>query len=142
MSTSRTLNRALWTVQVLLALLYIWSGTTKLTLPAAAMQAPGPVHFPTLFYRFIAICELLGAVGLILPSLLRIRPVLTPLAASCLFIIMIGATTVTFMLGMYNAVSLPIIAGVLDAFVAYGRFRLAPISAAVQSEGQLLAASR
>ena len=54
---------------------------------------------PGLFLRFIGLCEVLGALGLILPRLLGIRPGLTPLAATGLVIIMVGATVVTLMAG-------------------------------------------
>jgi DoxX-like family len=88
----------------------------------------GPVTLPGLFLRFIGVCEVLGAAGLILPSLLRIRPALTPVAAAGLVIIMIGATTVTLIgLGAAQAV-FPLIVGALATFVAYGRSRIAPIA--------------
>lgn len=79
---------ALWIVQVLLALLFVFAGGAKLVLPAEAMK--GPVPLPVLFLRFIGVCEVVGAFGLILPGLLRIRPGLTQLAAAGLVIIMLG----------------------------------------------------
>ena len=77
------------------------------------------------FLRFIGVVEILGAVGLILPALLRIRPVLTPLAAVGLFIIMIGATVLSLSTG--PLVLIPLSTGVLVALVAYGRWRVAPV---------------
>ena len=71
---------ALWFVQAVLALAFVFSGVMKLILPPEALTAAFPL--PVLFVRFIGVCEVLGAVGLILPGLLRIRPVLTPLAAA------------------------------------------------------------
>jgi hypothetical protein len=79
---------------------------------------------PGLFLRFIALCEVLGALGLILPGLLRIRPGLTPLAAAGLVIIMIGAVVVTLMTGDIPTALLPLVVGILAALVAYGRWRL------------------
>jgi hypothetical protein len=115
----------LWTVQVLLALLFLFAGGAKLVLPAEALLK-GPVALPVLFLRFIGVCEVLGAIGLILPGLLRIRPRLTPLAAGGLAIIMIGATVVNLM-GEGSAVALiTLVVGLLAAFVAYGRWRLIP----------------
>ena len=115
---------ALWTVQVLLALLFLFGGGAKLVLPAEALK--GPVAVPVLFLRFIGVCEVLGALGLILPGLLRIRPDLTPLAAAGLVIIMLGAT-VTNLVGGGIAIALMTLAlALLAAFVAYGRWRLAP----------------
>lgn len=119
----------LWIIQVLLALLFLFAGGTKLVLPIEtlnSMGSPNAIHLPGLFIRFIGVCEVLGALGLILPGLLRIRPGLTPLAAAGLVIIMIGATVLTFAADGF-AVALPaVVVGLLAAFVAYGRWRLAP----------------
>src|SRR6266536_4128532 len=83
----------LWIVQGLLALAFLFAGGMKLILPIEEMTKQTPL--PGLFLRFIGVAEVLGAVGLILPGLLRIRPGLTPLAAAGLVIIMLGATVVT-----------------------------------------------
>ena len=79
-----------------------------------------------LFLRFVAVAEVLGAIGLILPGLLRIRPGLTPLAAAGLVIIMTGATALTLVYGDATQALIPLVVGLLAAFVAYGRWRLAP----------------
>jgi hypothetical protein len=79
------------------------------------------------FLHFIGVCEILGGIGLVLPSLLRIKPGLTPLAAACLVIIMIGATTITIMTGMGATALIPFVTGLLVVFIAYGRWRLAPL---------------
>jgi hypothetical protein len=68
----------------------------------------------------------LGAIGLILPGLLRIRPGLTPLAAAGLVIIMIGATGIGLWAGDVAITVISLVVGLLAAFVAYGRWRLAP----------------
>ncbi len=70
--------------------------------------------------------EVLGAFGLVLPGLLRIRQGLTPLAAAGLVIIMIGATVVMWAGGMVAVALMNVIVALLAAFVAYGRWRLAP----------------
>jgi uncharacterized membrane protein YphA (DoxX/SURF4 family) len=119
------MNRALWIVQVLLALLFLFAGGMKLILPIEEMTKQIPL--PGLFLRFIAVVEILGAIGLILPGLLRIRPGLTPLAAVGLVIIMIGAIVVTLATGGGAQALLPLVTGLLAAFVAYGRWRLAPL---------------
>ena len=119
-----TVNRVLWIVQGLLALIFLGAGVPKLVLPLAAMQ--GPVELPGLLLRFIGVCEVLGAIGLILPGLLRIRPRLTPLAACGLVIIMAGAVVITLMGGGGALTLVPLTVGLLAAFVAYGRWRLAP----------------
>ncbi len=104
---------ALWIVQGLLALIFLFSGGMKLVLPIEVLTEQMPL--PGLFVRFIGAAEVLGAIGLILPGLLRIRPGLTPMAAAGLVIIMIGATGLTLAL-------IPLVVGLLAAFVAYGRW--------------------
>src|SRR5262249_22151810 len=118
---TRVKNYALWTVQWLLALLFLWAGGVKLVLPLEMLK--GPVAPPGLFVRFIGVAETLGAIGSILPWLLRIRPVLTPLAASGLVIIMIGATVITLIGGGGTFALIPTTVGILAASVAYSRAR-------------------
>jgi len=115
---------ALWIVQGLLAALFLFAGGAKLVLPLDQMT--GPVALPGWFLRFLGVAEVLGALGLILPGLLRIRPGLTPLAAAGLVIIMIGATVVTLAGGMVAVALMNLVVALLAAFVAYGRWRLAP----------------
>ncbi|HET6891153.1 MAG TPA: DoxX family protein [Pyrinomonadaceae bacterium] len=114
----------LWIIQILLALLFLFAGGTKLVLPIevlTAMGSPNQVHLPGWFIRFIGVCEVLGALGLILPGLLKIRPQLTWLAAAGLVTIMIGATVVTFVADGIGPALIPFIVGLLLVFVAYGR---------------------
>lgn len=118
------MNVVLWIIQVLLALLFLFAGGTKLILPIEEMTKQMPM--PGLFLRFLGVAEVLGALGLILPGLLRIKPGLTPLAAALLVIIMIGATVVSLKMGVSAAV-IPFATGVLLVFVAYGRWRLVPL---------------
>lgn len=113
-----TRNAALWTVQALLAALFLFAGSLKLVLPIEAMA--GPVELPGLFLRFIGVCEVLGAIGLILPQLLGIRPGLTPLAAQGLVVIMCGATAITATASVAQAF-IPAVVGLLCATVAWGR---------------------
>lgn len=122
------MNIVLWIIQVLLALLFLFAGGTKLVLPIEVLNAQGPpnaVHLPDLFIRFIGVVEVLGALGLILPGLFRVKTWLTPLAAAGLVIVMIGAAAVSLKIGVGAAV-VPFVTGLLLAFVAYGRWRLAP----------------
>jgi uncharacterized membrane protein YphA (DoxX/SURF4 family) len=128
---TRIKNYALWAVQWLLALLFLWAGGLKLVLPLESLK--GPVALPGLFVRFIGVAETLGAIGLILPWLLRIRPVLTPLAAAGLVIIMIGATVITLIGGLGAFALFPATVGMLAASVAYGRRRAAPYRRSVDS---------
>ncbi|HYR74235.1 MAG TPA: DoxX family protein [Pyrinomonadaceae bacterium] len=120
----------LWIIQVLLALLFLFAGGMKLILPIDVLTSMGPpnqVQLPGLFIKFIGVCEVLGALGLILPGLFRVKTWLTPLAATLLVIIMIGAVAVSLRLGV-GAALLPFVVGLLLAFVAYGRWRPAPLS--------------
>jgi uncharacterized membrane protein YphA (DoxX/SURF4 family) len=122
---------ALWIIQVLLALMFLFAGGTKLLLPLdvlTSMDSPNQVQLPGLFIRFIGVVEVLGALGLVLPGLLRIKPGLTPLAAAGLVIVMVGAVAVTLASGEVAPALFPLVVGLLAAFVAYGRWRLAPHS--------------
>lgn len=123
------MNIVLWIIQILLALLFLFAGGTKLVIPPEVlmkMGSPNQIVLPGLLIRFIGVCEVLGALGLILPGLLRIRPSLTPLAAAGLVIIMIGATGLTFAGDGGGAAVVPFVVTLLSAFVAYGRWRLSP----------------
>ena len=115
------LTSVLWTVQGLLALLFLFAGSMKLVLPIEVMTQQMPLPLPGLFLRFIGTAEVAGALGLILPGLLRIRPGLTPLAACGLVIIMTGATVVTLASGGGAAALMPLVVGLLCVCVAYGR---------------------
>jgi len=117
---------ALWIVQVLLALLFIFSGVVKFVMPVEEMTKQMPM-FSGLFIHFIGVCEILGGLGLVLPGLFRTKTVLTPIAASCLVVIMIGATVVTLQIGGGVKALTPAVVGLLLIFVAYGRGRLAPL---------------
>lgn len=122
----------LWIIQVLLALLFLFAGGTKLIIPPevlASMGSPNQIPLPGWFIRFIGVVEVLGALGLILPGLLRIKPWLTPLAAAGLVVIMIGATALNVAADGAAAGVVPLVVGLLAAFVAYGRWRLAPHTA-------------
>ena len=122
---------ALWIVQALLALLFLFAGGTKLVLPLDVLTAagsPNQIQLPGLLIRFIGVAEVLGGLGLVLPGLLRIKPGLTPLAAVGLTLIMIGAVALTVASGEVAPALVPLITGILLVFVAYGRWRLAPLS--------------
>src|SRR4051812_37079739 len=140
-------NAVLWTVQGLLALIFLFAGSMKLVLPVEELTKD--ISLPGLFLRFIGVVEVLGAVGLILPRLLKIRPGLTALAACGLVSVMIGATVLTVANNGVGPAVLPFVVGLLSAFVADGRSRRAPhrrsshsVALAQSSEAGWLAASR
>jgi uncharacterized membrane protein YphA (DoxX/SURF4 family) len=126
---SRAASLALWTAQVLTALLFLMAGGMKLVLPVEAMA--GPLGFPGWFLRFIGTAEVLGAIGLIVPAATRIQPWLTPLAAEGLLIIMAGAVTTTLMIGGGAQAIVPAVTALVLTTIAYGRTRAARVSARV-----------
>jgi hypothetical protein len=112
-------NKTLWTIQGLLAALFLFAGSMKLVVPIEAMT--GPVALPGPLLRFIGVAEVLGGVGLVLPWLLKIRPVLTPIAAVALVVIMIGAVTISSIGGGASSAAIPLLVGVALSAVAYAR---------------------
>ena len=120
------MNLALWIVQALLGLFFaLGSGAPKLLLPPEML--PLPIPLPRPFVLFIGVAEVLGGLGLILPGLLRIQPGLTPLAAAGLVLVTIGATVYQLAARQAESALFPVAVGLLCAFVAYGRWRLAPL---------------
>jgi hypothetical protein len=124
---TRTANRLLWAAQILASFVFLFAGSMKFIMSPEKMQQ-GPVVLPLAFLYFIGTCECLGALGLILPAVTRIRTGLVPLAAAGLTIIMIGATTVTVMAMGVAAAVLPAVVGLVTAYIAYGRTRIAPLA--------------
>jgi hypothetical protein len=125
------MNILLWIIQILLALLFLFAGGTKFWFTIEEMRrmgSPNQVLMPGWFIRFIGLCEILGALGLVLPGLLRIKPYLTVLAAIGLTIIMIGAAVVSAMGDGIGAAVPAVVIGLLCAFVAYGRTKLSPFN--------------
>jgi hypothetical protein len=112
-------NVGLWVVQGVLAALFLFAGGMKLITPVEVLSMMSP--FPGEFIRFIGACEVLGALGLVLPWALGIRRELTPLAAAGLVIIMIGATVSTLAIGGGVLALVDVVIGVLAATAVYGR---------------------
>ncbi len=116
------MNRALWIVQWLLALIFLFAGVMKFVIPVAEMTKQVPL--PGWFLHFIGAAEIAGAVALVLPGLLRIRPGLTPVAAACLAVIMIGAVVLTIETGGVAQAIFPFVVLLLVSFVGKGRRRV------------------
>ena len=120
---------ALWIVQVLLAGLFLLSGGMKAAMPAAGLAenmlwvADSPWWLP----KLIGISEVLGAIGLILPAALRVLPVLTPVAASALGVVMLLAMGMHAMYAEYGAIGMNAVILLMCAFVAWGRFVKEPV---------------
>ena len=118
-------NKVLWTLQILLAALYLFAGGFKLVAAAEQMRAtptdPIPSANMIAFLRMIGGFEVLGAAGLILPGLTGIKRHLTSVAAGCLAFIMAGAVVVsTMQMGVKTAI-VPFVVGILDLIVMFGR---------------------
>ena len=123
----RRTNAILWTIQGLLALSFLFAGGMKLLTPTATL-APLVAPLPLPLIRFIGLCEVTGAFGLILPGLLHIRPNLTMLAAAGLVIIMSGAVSASIALHRMADAAPPAILGMLAIVVIGGRLRFAKVS--------------
>jgi hypothetical protein len=113
-------NVTLWILQSLLAALFLFAGGFKLATPIATLARFSPL--PGAFLEFIGACEVAGALGLLLPGLLRVKVFLTPLAAVGLVIIMIGATIATAVLQGWAPAAFPLTVGVLAGVVAIARW--------------------
>jgi len=128
---SKILVTFLWIVQVLLAFGFGMFGFMKLTQPIAALvpMMPWTKDVPEAMVRFIGLSEVLGAIGILFPSLTRILPRLTPLAGAGLVLVTAMALVFHLSRGEMGAMPTPLILGSLSLFVAWGRFRKAPIEA-------------
>lgn len=118
------MNGLLWTVQALLALLFLGSGIAKSLMSRERMRVTGQTGaaaMPLGFVRFIAACEIFGAVGLIVPRALGVHPGLTPLAAIGFAIIMAGAAVVHYRIHEFRPIFVNAVLFGLCIFVAYGR---------------------
>jgi hypothetical protein len=127
---SRGLHFALWGVQILLALAFGMAGVMKTTTPVDELMKtlPWVAQLPHLV-RFIGASEFLGAVGLILPSALRIMPRLSGVAGAALTLVMVLAVGFHVMQGDAFSNMVPsLVLGTLCAFVAWGRLSAAPIA--------------
>ena len=124
------MNIALWIVQILLALAFAMAGIMKVTQPIDRLETRmgwvkdvGPRGV-----RLIGSLEILGAIGLILPAVTGILPWLTPVAAACLALTMVGAMITHWRRGEYSGIGVNLVLLILTLFVVYGRFAIIPIS--------------
>jgi putative oxidoreductase len=124
------LSITLWIVQLLLAVAFVGAGLMKSTQPMSALAGPLPwtQDLPELLVRFIGVSELAAAIGLLLPSLTRINPVLTPVAAAALVLVMLLASAFHASRSEWQNLPVTLTLAVLAAFVAWGRFTRAPIT--------------
>lgn len=122
---------ALWIVAGILALAYLVGGAGKILVPREKIAANGASGRWVLDARpgsvkAIGVLEVLGALGLILPAVLGIAPVLVPLAALGLAIIMVGAVVLRIRRGEYKILILDVVYLALNLFVVWGRLVIEP----------------
>lgn len=129
-STGKVLGPALWTVQVLLALFFIYAGGTKLATPVDVLSQsiPWTAQHPSLVL-LTGWVDLLGGLGILLPALLRIQPKLTPLAALGLVVLQVAALAFHAVRAEMAVVPMNVVLIGLAAFVLWGRTRALPIAA-------------
>jgi hypothetical protein len=120
------MNILLWVLQVLLALAFFAHGYLLL-FPPAAMVDQMNASLPRWFQLFLGVAEVLAAVGLTLPGLARIRPWLVSCAAAGVMIVMICATILHLVRGEISSAVTTIVLLAMATFVAYMRWRIAPI---------------
>jgi uncharacterized membrane protein YphA (DoxX/SURF4 family) len=119
------MNIALWIVAGLLALAFLGAGAMKLAQPREKLVASGQGWAEDAsdgFVKFVGAAEVLGGLGLILPAALGILPILTPIAAAGLAVMMIGAIVVHARRHELPGAVPSVVLLLLAAFVAWGRF--------------------
>jgi DoxX-like protein len=131
-STTKYANVALWIAQSLLAAAFLFAGAMKLIMPIGLLEQQA--QLPGAFLRFIACAEILGALGLVLPGIFRVRTELTSLAATGLVLIMTGATVIGIERGQIGGSIMPFILGVIAAFIAAKRSEWKTVSEPVRKQ--------
>ena len=120
------MNVILWVIQILLAIAFLVSGITKVTRSGERLKAGLPEFHPGVI-RLVAVAEIVGALGLILPGITGIAPILTPVAATGLAIIMVGAVITHARRHEGKAAAINVVLLVLTVVVAVGRFGPFPL---------------
>jgi putative oxidoreductase len=128
---SRGLNIGLWIAQIILGAMFTMAGIMKATQPAEALMEviPWANATPIALVRFIGVSELLGGLGLLLPSLLRLKPRLSVWAAIGLMTVMLLAALFHVIRAEYSDIGMNVLLMSIAAFIAWGRSKKVPISA-------------
>jgi hypothetical protein len=121
------MNILLWVLQVLLAAAFLAHGMLFLTPPAEMVEQMN-ASLPRWFQLFLGVAEVAAAFGLIVPAVTRIMPRLVPSAAVGIMIVMVSATVFHLMRGEFSSAAITLVLLAMAAFVAYARWRLAPIA--------------
>lgn len=129
-NSAKVLNAALWAAQALLAIVFLVTGAGKSFLPMEKLYEliPWTKDVNSLHVRLIGLSEIIGSIGLILPSLLRIKPQLTPIAAAGIAVIMLLAIIFNISIGETSKIGLNVVLFFMAVFVAWGRFKKSAIS--------------
>ncbi|MEB7503801.1 DoxX family protein [Arthrobacter koreensis] len=114
----------LWVAEIVLALLYFGLGVMRLVQPYSKLVRVlrWPADFPAWGVKLIGVAEILGALGLLLPAATDVAPILTPVAACALALMMAGAVAVHARRRERQRIALPAILLAVNVFVAIGRF--------------------
>ena len=120
---NKKLSAAIWLAQIVVALVFAASGLTKLFMPLAELAAmmTWPGDYPAPFVRIIGLVDLLGALGLLLPALTRIRPRLGVLAAFCCVLLQVLAIAFHASRGEFTVLPLNFVLLPLCVLVLWGR---------------------
>lgn len=118
------MNVALWVAQIVLALAFLAAGLMKVSQPKDKLQAslPWTSDFSQGTVRLIGTAEVLGALGLILPAVTGIAPILTPVAATALAVVMVLAAIVHARRKEPQAIGANVVLLLIALFIAWGRF--------------------
>lgn len=127
---SKTLHLTLWIAQVILGVLFLMAGFQHAAAPVAELsqRIPWVADVPLWLLRFIGIAEMAGGLGVVLPAATRIKPQLTPLAATGLAIIMLLALPFHLMRNEPHMIGVNLAIALVAVFVAWGRATRAPIA--------------
>lgn len=130
MKNNKVLNIGLWVAQVILFGMFAMAGFMKISqsISDLSQMLPWASEVPALLVRLIGLSEILGALGLLLPSILRVKPNLTPLAAIGLTVVMLLALIFHVTRGEFEAIGMNLILGLIAVFIAWGRSKKVKIS--------------
>lgn len=128
---SKALHISLWVAQALLAVMFLMAGFNKLfqSIEELSKMLPWAAEMPAAMVRFIGISEILGGLGLLLPSALRIMPRLTPVAAGGLALVMVLASAFHVSRGEASVIPMNLVLMAVAFFIVWGRSKKAPILA-------------
>ena len=127
---SKTMHITLWVAQILVAFFLLTGAALKFQpIEKIAAMMPWAGQVPATVVRLLGVIDLLGAIGLILPSLLRIKPLLAVWAAIGVIALMVCAIVFHLSRGEASVIGVNIFCALIATFIAWGRLKKAPITA-------------